>query len=255
MGQNNSSFIKYMRSTQKIKSDTVINTIGINYEAGKIIDHIKKFKNCIAYANCQIATNAPFYSNCVNMDDLEITHKNETSFVEYYDISLIEQLKKLFNYIKLNFHNVNLVIQIARGKSAKSMIHDIINPILQNVGIVHFNIVTGYKTHEYYVPTNKSPFIFVNIGTFAVLFHNTGIENIKIGKVYNVTQSYNLISYDKSKHVFTVDKKLKSYTEKKNILNQIPEFDKLKLFGLSDNMQFVSPHTYTFTSINLLLKH
>ncbi len=36
--------------------------VGINYEGGKIISHVLKYpQQCIAYANCQIAMDAPYH--------------------------------------------------------------------------------------------------------------------------------------------------------------------------------------------------
>ena len=58
--------------------------IGINFEGGKIIKHIKQYKQCIGYVNCQIAMDAPYHvpsriaNNCVRSNG-----RSESQF-KYY---------------------------------------------------------------------------------------------------------------------------------------------------------------------------
>ena len=43
--------------------------VGINFEAGKIITHIKDCPNCVGYANLQIAMDAPYHGRVADETD------------------------------------------------------------------------------------------------------------------------------------------------------------------------------------------
>ena len=123
------------------------NIVGINYEGGKIISHILKSENCIAYANCQIAMDAPYHGRVAD-ETIRSKGRSEVQFPGYTDEYLISQLEQIFNYIKKNYPNIKIVIQIARGRSAVSMKDEIIGPILSKLNIKEITINVQIKIHS-----------------------------------------------------------------------------------------------------------
>jgi hypothetical protein len=98
--------------------------VGVNFEAGKIIDNVRHLPNCLAYANCQISRDAPF-SDRVADDAVRTVGRSELAFVSHgYDESLlIAKFREIVSSIKDKYlsqeNPVKLVIQVARGKAAK----------------------------------------------------------------------------------------------------------------------------------------
>ena len=83
--------IKKSKSKSKSRSRCLITrpidnyVIGVNFEAGKIIDNVRNLPNCLAYANCQISMDAPF-SDRVADDAVRTVGRSELAFVSHgYD--------------------------------------------------------------------------------------------------------------------------------------------------------------------------
>ena len=231
------------------------NIVGINYEGGKIISHILKSENCIAYANCQIAMDAPYHGRVAD-ESIRSKGRSELQFPGYTDEYLISKFEEIFNYIKINYPNIKIVIQIARGRSAISMKNEIIDPILLKLKIkeTDYEFKSGYRSTDYYTPRDTKEFVFVNIGMFAVL---TNVENTKVGQICNPTETViatELISELTPDKKILSDYSITSFDNKKNILSNMT-FQKIKLIGIADNMPFVTPDVYPNSSINELIAH
>jgi len=68
--------------------------VGINFEGGKIIKHILQDSNCIAYANLQIAMDAPYHDPPRVADEtLRLKGRSETQFAGYDEEALIKKFK------------------------------------------------------------------------------------------------------------------------------------------------------------------
>jgi hypothetical protein len=226
---------------------SIDNVIGINYEGGKIITHIQQFTNCIAYANCQIAMDAPFHGR-VASESIRKEARSETQFSGYDEEYLISQLEEIFEYINTNYSNIKIVIQVARGRSANSMINDILLPIITKLSIIKYEFVYGYRSDNYYVPKTTDEFIFVNIGMFAVL---KGVPDAKIGEIFNPRKTIS-ISEIKECELIT-DYNIIKLSGEPNILDKISHIKELILLGIADNMPFITPDKYSKISIDKLI--
>lgn len=245
---------KYINLQKKINSKKLINNqfggkndiIGINYEAGKIISHILQYENCIAYANIQIAMDAPYHGR-VASEEVRTLGRSETFFPGYDEGYLISQLTTIFEYIKSNYGNRKLVMQIARGRAAKPMYEEVLLPIVDKLKLEKIEFVNGYRSTNYYVPTTDEEFIFVNIGMFAVL---QDVENVKVAEICNPNETIIITSKD-DENIIT-DYKITYFNDEKNILNHLP-FKKITLAGIADDMPFVTPKDYLKEKIDELI--
>lgn len=218
--------------------------IGINYEGGKIITHILSFNQCIAYANCQIAMDAP-YHNRIADESVRKEGRSETQFPTYDENYLILQLEKIFTYIYEHHGNTNIIIQIARGRSAHSMVCEVILPILMKLTISKYEVVYGYRSDKYYKPKTDDEFIFVNIGMFAVL---EKVESTTVGEIYNPAKTI-IVSALSPDNKFVSDYTITNFSDDKNILTKMLEFKEFLLIGIADEMAFITPTAYSKSSI------
>jgi hypothetical protein len=240
-------YFNYKKNIQKGGSDYI--TYGINFESGKIINHIKKYSNLIAYANCQIAMDAPYHGRVAD-ETIRSKGRSETQFIDYKEYDLMISLGKIFSYIKKTYPSTQIIIQIARGRSGISMFNEVIFPILEILEIpkIQYKIIYGYRSTDYYVPMDSNKFIFINIGMFAVL---SNIKNVKVGELCNVQKSYSIKSYDNSG--FKINKESNEYNDVTNILNHL-DFQKICLYGIADDMAFIIPDIYKKEHIQKLLQ-
>lgn len=208
--------------------------IGINYEGGKIIRYALNGNKCIAYANIQIAMDAPFHGQVAN-DTLRIKGRSETQFEGYNDDRLKKQLHAIFSHIDENYEFDELVIQIARGKSAYLTEMDILKPVMQELNFPKYRVHYGYRTKDYF-PYPENNFIFVNIGMFARL---TNINWIKAGDICNPIETYDILGI--TDNGFQIENHTKFHN--KNILNGL-DFEKIILYGIADDMPFITPDSY-----------
>ncbi len=82
-------------------SNENIECTGINFEGGKIIKYILQSKKCIAYANIQIAMDAP-YNGRVADEKLRNLGRSELQFdkkYRYSDLYVQCQLYSILEYI------------------------------------------------------------------------------------------------------------------------------------------------------------
>jgi hypothetical protein len=222
--------------------------IGINYEGGKIITHILQYSQCVAYANCQIAMDAPYHGR-VAFESIRRECRSETQFSGYDEDFLINQLKLVFGYTITNYPDIKIVIQVSRGRSAYSMINEILLPILMNLKIVKYEFICGYRSDQYYIPNSEEKIIFINIGMFAVL---SGIYKTTVGEILNpkLTLSITDISDDKMQ----TDMNIIKFNDELNILNKISIFSTFLLAGIKDSMPFITPDKYPKFLIDNLIK-
>lgn len=126
----------------------------------------------------------------------------------------------------------------------KKLYNDVIRPIIQKFGFSDAIIVFGYKTKDYYSPSDSEPFVFVNIGMFAIL---TNIDLIRVGQICNSMSTYEILGYDIKLGCDIKSGFITNFVpivfNDKNILLNLP-LTHITLFGLADNMEFVTPHAY-----------
>lgn len=223
--------------------------IGINYEAGKIITHILGYSNCVAYANIQIAMDAPYHGR-VASEEVRKEGRSETFFPGYDENYLIDQLSQIFGVIKKEYGEKKIIIQIARGRAAKPMYTEVLEPIIKKLGVRDVEFVNGYRTENYYQPKTKDEeFAFVNVGMFAVL---QGVERVRVAEICNPNETIIITAKDAEGNLET-DYKITTFNDSKNILNSLP-FQKITLAGISDTMSFVVPKEYPKEKIDVLIK-
>jgi hypothetical protein len=254
-------YLKYKLKYLKLKNINLIGgslnpnlTVGINFESGKIIEHIIQCSNCVAYANCQIGMDAPYHGRVAD-ENHRSNGRSEKNFPGYREDLLEKQLLLLFSYIKKNYSDKKLIIQIARGRSGIQMYDEVIKNILN---LTNYNIssdyiiVYGYRSNDYFKCYNyNEQFVFVNIGMYAVL---TDPEKVYVGEICNPIITWNILSYNNSNNIFELEDKTYVFDlDPKNILNNFKEIQKIKLFGINDDMKFVTPDVYNKESINRLV--
>lgn len=218
--------------------------VGINYEGGKIIEHIIKSPACLAYANIQIAMDAPFH-NQVAIEEIRSNGRSETQFDGYDENNMINNLTSIFKYIQENYHG-KILIQIARGKSAMETERDILDPILKSLNITDYTIKHGYHSTCYPdLERLGQPFVFVNYGMFARL---TGVDKILPGMICNPIATIDILAKNINSFAFSVKR---NYDDDKNILKLL-NVTPIMLYGIADNMPFVTPVEYSPEIISTL---
>ena len=227
--------------------------IGINYEGGKIISHILRYDNCVAYANLQIAMDAPFHTPPRVADEsVRREGRSELQFKGYHEEALKYRLRIVLEWVYRNYEDTKVVLQIARGRSAAATAKEVLLPVLDLCGIDYYELCFGYRSTDYYTPTDDVPFVFVNYGMFAVLQEPS--QELSVGTICNPIETVNINNYnpDTGQWEIEVDR-MRFRGEEKNILN---DFDltvpKITLLGLADELPFVTPDRYNSKHIRAL---
>lgn len=234
---------KKSRKARKYKAGRSNNAFvaGINFEGGKIIKHIKQFEQCVAYANCQVAMDAPFHSTPRVADEsVRSSGRSESQFHGYDEEKLKNKLEEILDLIKVKYPATRVVIQIARGRSSEPTYLEVIKPVLDKVGINDVVTKYGYRSTDYYVPLDDKPFVFLNYGMFAELSDNIDVQ---VGEICNPVVTYDVSSYDPEKG-FEFGNRTSFLEDEKNLLNELEDIKKLTLFGIADQMKFITPAEY-----------
>jgi hypothetical protein len=234
------------RSTRRSKKPSII---GINYEAGKTIQHVRFKDACLGYANIQIAMDAPYQGRVAN-ESVRKQKRSELQFEGYNEPKLKRQLAKIFGLIKAEFPGVKVVIQIARGRAAKSTYEDVIQPVLTEVGIIDAEIISGYRRKNYWTPSGAEKFVYVNFGMYAVLTNNNAVG---VGEICNPVMTRNVLGYSEDKGFILSPIEFK-FSDKKNLLLRLPEIKPIYLFGIADDMPFITKDEYSEGAVDELLK-
>lgn len=217
----------------------------VNYEGGKIIEHATKSTNCLAYANLQIAMDAPF-NNIVASYETRLRGATETQISDYDELSLLSTLNTIFDYVMSNFNNILIVIQIARGKARVKtidLISDILIRILKSGN--RYIIYCGYKTTDYFVISDEK-FVFINIGMVARL---TFVHKFSAGTIFNPKLTFDLNKIDDEIKIVG----MRTHLHKMNIVNNFDFVHPIILFGLDDFMPFVTPDAYAVDDFQKLI--
>ena len=148
--------------------------------------------------------------------------------------------KNILQLIKNKYPYVKLVIQIARGRSAEPTYNEIIKPILDKIRITNVILKYGYRRRDYYEPEDDTPFVFFNYGMFGELSDNI---KVKVGEICNPVITYDILNYDSEKGFEFVEKE-EIFEDNLNILNSFNDIKKIILFGIADEMEFVTPDIY-----------
>ncbi len=224
--------------------------IGINYEGGKIIKHVMRYEGCLAYANCQFVMEAP-YDNLPRIapEPLHAGGPSEIHLPGYDEGKIMAQLSRVFKHINNVFNDSKVVIQVSRNKTAANqMFKKLVEPILKGEGIKNYQLVTGYKEKDYFKPSGRERFVFVNIGMFSDI---SDTSSLKVGDLCNPVISYNIMGYNHDNGFIYTDRLLMN--DNRNILLRMPFAKKITLFGLMDNMPPVVPDMYFERHIRILI--
>jgi hypothetical protein len=233
--------------------------IGANYEGGKIIKHIKdKYKKkLVGYSNFQISMDAPFH-NMIADEKLRSKGPSERSIPDFnfmnFESSVFNGLLEIINYA-CEKNADTIILQIARGRSGVVFFKDDILPKLNAFGRVefqkmendkylHYNfyvcgkkkkiiLTFGYRAKDYFNLPMKKKFVFVNIGMFARLQFN---KKITSGLLCVPFETYKM-SADKS--IFD-----KLEFDDDILFKSAYKFNKIKLIGIDDDMEFITPEFY-----------
>ena len=135
------------------------------------------------------------------------------------------------------------------------MYEETLKPVFEQIELDNYQVVYGYRTVDYFDCRDLSePFVFVNIGMFAVL---TNVDEIEVGEICSPSKTWVIEKYNKDTQLFVIDREPVDWSnnDKNIILN--PEFSdikKIKLFGIADCMDFITPDKYSINAINELVK-
>lgn len=239
--------------------------IAINFEGGKIIKHILGFGDqCLGYVNCQIAMDAP-YNETPRVADEKVrsVSRSELQFKGYDEEKLKGELEEIFAYIKSIYTGKKIVIQIARGRAASPTFREVILPVFLKLSIVDkdyddekdrekyrdvFEVVSGYRQANYYVPTDDKPFVFFNYGMIGMLSDDDTMP----GDICNPVITYDITGYDNDG--FKYEGKTEFGGDSKNILSKFGFAKPLILFGIADEMKFITPADYKKEHVQEMLK-
>ena len=223
-----------------------MNITGINYEGGKIIQHVMKSEHCIAYANIQIAMDAP-YDGRVADETVRNKGRSELQFhakYNYSDEMVIKNMRDIIRYIVETYPDKRLVMQIARGRAAVSMVEEVVKPALGDA--IHITqIIHGYRSVDYFDISNVDyDFVFINVGMFAVL--GTESYKVPVGTICNPRITYNVDNMDM--HISN----RQCFDDNRNVLNVFCA-PRMTLYGIDDNMPFITPDVYPAEHVMKLL--
>ncbi len=242
---------KYLQLKKNQCGGNNLSTVGINFEGGKIITWETKCSNCIAWANLQIAMDAPYAGREAGED---VRKKGPAEEVFGYDREkFMQDINRIFSFIIKKYPETKIIVQIARGRSGIPMFTGTILPVFNEIGLVNYEVYYGYRTVDYYdCRDSTEPFIFVNVGMFAVL---TNVDDVKVGEICNPIKTWSIEKY--SDNAFKIKGKMVDWSnDDKNILNdeEFDDFKKLKLFGIGDCMDFITPDVYSKDAIDKLIE-
>lgn len=255
-------YLKYKKKYLNLKKNQLGGdrsfVVGINFEGGKIISRELECENCIGWVNCQIAMDAPFAESNSRIADESVRKQGRSEEVFGYDKKLFQSnIHRIFSHIKNKFAHVDsepkIIIQIARGRSGESMFKEVLEPVFEHIGLINYEVLYGYRTKDYYDCTKiDEPFVFVNIGMFAVLTH---VDDVYVGEICNPVKTWAIQNYDTDNFVIESEP-IDWFGEPKNILNdvELEGFKKLYLFGINDDMKFITPADYSEKSIKKLIE-
>ena len=145
--------------------------LGINYEGGKCVEHALRQPGCIAAYNCQIAMDAPFEAGQDAPEQVRALGRSELT-LGATDPGLRDQLMPVLAAAAAHAGSTSadLVIQVARGRSAAPFWDAVVAPVLVELGATgRARMVTGYRTTDYPVLDGAAPAVYVNIGMFGRL--------------------------------------------------------------------------------------
>ncbi|XWV24698.1 putative ORFan [Tupanvirus deep ocean] len=212
-------------------------SMGINFEGGKIITHIKSNPLCVAASNIQIAIDSPFFgyqSNCKILEYPEIKSRMLDS---------ISSVFKKVNFMLEEDSNINhLVVQIAKeGSVAYSFGSNALLPILRNTlskeNIDKLIIVKGYRSTDYYVHRTNGKFIFVNIGMFTSLNPECDVAEVCVPvKTIVLEHQIKGKTFIKSLVNYHID----------DIAYGLPLIKPVELAGIPDNSNFILPNNISY---------
>ena len=226
--------------------------IGINYEAGKIINCQLLSSKCIAYANCQIVMDKPFGNNAeesrIADENLRNLGRSEKQFDPDCDQRTQSILKLILTHIQGAYADIDVVFQVARGRAAQNTIDEVILPLLQELNIKKYVFQTGYRSTNYYLHNSTNDYIFINIGMFAILKENIPLQ---VGEICNPVISISIEDYS-HENGFTIGES-SEFHDSKNLLLRFPELKHVQIYGLADHLPFVTPTSYHQKHIASLL--
>ena len=156
----------------------------------------------------------------------------------------------MFAHIKRRCPTTRVVFQIARGRAAQSMYDEVIAPLARQHTLAH-TAVFGYRSTDYYefdLDPDQSPFVFVNIGMFAVLSQS---ESVPVGTLCNPVHTCEVIRYSHCLGFETA-----AWTQHMgpaNLLDQL-ELPQIVLYGIADDMPFAVPSVYAAWHVRHLVQ-
>lgn len=237
--------------------------VAINYEGGKIVSHVRRSSQLIAYANCQFVMDAP-YAGRVAHEAVRANGRSEEQFIGYDPARKRSGLRMVLMNVKDKHLNkaddVRLIVQIARGRSSLAEREDF-EELLRELAIPleRVLIFMGYRSSNYVDLSvlNESPFVFINVGMIGMIQND---KKVLVGQLCHPVLTFDIEDFVDGR--FAVDATSRSQEDSSwaahraecDILADISDLPMIVLFGLADHMKFVTPTTYPFESVQCLLE-
>jgi len=198
--------------------------------------------------------------------------RSELQFAGYNESRLKDTLLAVLEVVRSEHPGVTLVVQIARGRASAATFAEVIEPLLLQSDIKCFHVVSGYRSSNYYRPSDAQPFVFLNYGMFAVLRDGEGVDALAVGELCNPVAAVGVQSYDTATGQFGFEAGcgeeegricFQRFDDEKNLLRRLALVRRLgvekrlrevALLGLADHMSFVTPTEYNGAHVSALLQ-
>jgi hypothetical protein len=208
-----------------------------NYEGGKIVDYAQQSKLLAGYANIQLAMDAPFFGRTADTDARRAAPggRVELTFPDYDEGAVLTSLKEAFSAIREKQGRTHMLylFQVARGTAAAATKRDLLVPAMNAAGITDFGISTGYRSANYFRQP-KRPFTFVNVGMAASLSKTS----LPTGELCVPATSHDVRQRENGQMW------VGRMREHKDDLLVDAGFTAINLFGIEDDMPFITEENY-----------
>lgn len=191
--------------------------IGINYEGGK---SVPRHPSCMGWINIQVCSDKSFGGGIV--DEQTMSEQRFDKEKHKNDLSII------FRQIHHVYPEMQIVIRVARGRSAIDTIDQVLLPVIIDAGLNRVQFVM-----DNYTPAvdDQSPFVFVNYGMFAEVSDDASCAP---GEICNPVITEEIVACKDG--IFQCANRQSTTDDEKNIMLRFSCFRNMILYGIADDM-------------------
>merc|ERR1719486_885944 len=248
--------------------------LGINYEGGKGIERAAACKHCLGAYNCQIAMDAPFEAGEGAPEEKRAAGRSEIQ-MGATDSQLITQLLPVLRHAlaaaasideiesavaaavdpvtngqmtkaaanhagKLPPH-ADVIVQIARGRSAQPTWDNVVRPALEQccADMSKCKMVNGYRATDFPHFEGAAPFVYINVGMFGRMS-----PGVPVGRIYSCLRTHVIddASSPAAPMLAEGSTATLNHAGKDAALDLLPQ---CTLISIPDGFPFVTPEKYS----------